>query len=340
MTNGHNPRGYDPADYRALANSSLAEALAAELRFDGKEDAAVFFARELDHVKAGTYDKVYPEFTALKLFPVPSEVNPGAESVTFYGFEKTGMAAIIHNYGTDLPRTDTHGVPVTRPVKSLGASCGYSNQEMRASRLAGKSLDIRKAASAKYAIDYEINRIAWAGDKRSGLQGVLSPENDVPVFALKTNAAGTSTKFVDKTPEEQLRDIAEMVRFTAALTNSVERPDTLALPTEAYLHLFDTPRSADSDLSIGEWILKNSPRLKKIVEAPELNPDSGITPYPGTGVGFMFSRDSMKFTIEIPMPFYQYPVQPRNLEFVVPCESRMAGAIMFRPLSALIVPGI
>ena len=250
------------------------------------------------------------------------------------------MAEIIHNYGTDLPRTDTHGFPTTRPIKSIGASYGYSNQEMRASRMAGKALDARKAASSKYAIDYGINKIAWAGDSKSGLHGVLSPENDIPVFTLQTNAKGTSTRFVDKTPNEQLRDIAAMVRFTAALTHSVERPDTLALPTETYLHLFDTPRSDDSDMSIGQWILKNSPRLKNIVEAPELNPDSGITPYPGIGVGFMFRRDPMKFTIEIPMPFFQYPVQPRNLEFVVPCESRVAGAVIYYPFSALIIPGI
>ena len=206
--------------------------------------------------------------------------------------------------------------------------------------MAGKALDARKAASSKKAIDIATNKIAWAGDQKSGLHGVLSLENDIPVFVLQANASGSSTRFVDKTPEEQLRDISAMVRFTAALTNSVERPDTLALPTEAYLHLFDTPRSHDSDLSIGQWILKNSPRLKNIVEAPELNPDSGITPYPGVGVGFMFKKDPEKFTIEIPMPFYQYPVQPRNLEFVVPCESRVAGALIYYPFSALIIPGI
>jgi len=333
---------FDMKDYEALRASQIAAALAETpgMRFDGAEDASVFFARELDYIKTQTYDVLYPEFTALSLFAVSSDANIGAETITFYSYDKNGMAKIISNYADDLPRTDTHGIPTTRPIRSIGDSYGYSNQEMRASRMAGKSLDVRKADSAKYAIDYLTNKIAWAGDEKHGLQGVLSPMNDVPMFTLSTNVAGTSTRFVDKTPQEKLADIAAMVQFVADLTNSVERPDTLALPTDAYLNLFDTPRSDASDLSVGAWILKNMPRLKAIVEAPELNPNSNITPYPGIGVGFMFKKDPKKFTIEIPMPFYQYPVQPRNLEFVVPCESRVAGSIIYYPLSMLIIPGV
>jgi hypothetical protein len=92
--------------------------------------------------------------------------------------------------------------------------------------------------------------------------------------------------------------------------------------------------------TIMKWILDNNPRIKRIVEAPELNADSGITPYPGEGVGFLFSADSSKFTIEIPMPFYQNPVQQEGLEFKVICETRMAGAIIYYPMSMLIIPGI
>ena len=82
------------------------------------------------------------------------------------------------------------------------------------------------------------------------------------------------------------------------------------------------------------------PRLKAIVEAPELNPDSEITPFPGIGVGFMYQKDKRKFSIEIPMPFYQYPIQARNLGFIVLCESRIAGALIYYGKSMLIIPGV
>lgn len=333
---------FDRADFESLRASQIPGTLVGikSMRFDSAEDASVFFARELDYIKSETYDVLYPEFTAMALFPQTSEVDPGAETITFYSYDKTGMARIIQNYATDLPRVDVKGRPTSVPVKSVGDSYGYSVQEMRASRMAGKSLDVRRGDAAKYAIDREINRIAWAGDPETGLVGVLSPGNDIPLFTLPTNAAGTSTKFVDKTPEEVLSDIKAIQAYTAALTKSVERPDTLALPTDAYLYLANTPRSDHSDRSILSWILENSPRLKEIVEAPELNADSGITPYPGQSVAFMFRKDAKKFTIENPLPFYQHPIQPNRLEFEVPCEARTAGAIIYYPLSMLIIPGV
>jgi hypothetical protein len=331
---------YDQADYEALRHSQMPSTLARQnsLRFDSAEDASVFFARELDYIKTETYDVLYPEFTAVALFPFSSEVDPGAQTVTFYAYDKSGFAKIIQNYATDLPRADVKGVPQTARIYGVGDSFGYSVDEMRASRFAGKSLDVRKGESARYAIERELNRIAWVGDAGTNLVGVLSDSNNVPLFTLSVGAGG-STKWVNKTPVEILNDIAAMQAYTAALTKSVERPDTLAIPTDAFLYIANTPRSEQSDKSILSWVLENSPRLKEIVEAPELNADSGVTSY-AQGVGFMFTKDARKFTIENPLPFFQHPIQPKGLEFEIPCEAKTAGALIYYPLSMLIIPGI
>ncbi len=333
---------FDYSDYAVLTASQIPATLSADksLRFDSAEDASVFFARELDYIKANAYDVLYPEFNAVNLFPTTSEVDPGAETITYYSYEKTGMAKIIQNYATDLPRTDVKGKPTTSNIKSLGASYGYSVQEMRASRMAGKSLDVRKGDSAKYAIDRKINEIAWAGDKETGLVGVLSPGNDVPMYTLPMNAAGTSSRWVDKTPKEILADVKSILSFVDKVTLSVEKPDVLALPTDAYNHIEMTPRSEQSDTSIRKWILDNMTQLKDIVKAPELNASSNITPYAEQDVAFLYKDDPNKFSIEIPLPFYQHTIQPEKLEFVIPCESRIAGVIIYYPLSMLIIPGV
>lgn len=113
MKNKHT--AFDPTDRRVLERSGIASTLAAnpEMRFDGEEDASLYFARELDYVKAKTYDRVYPELTALQMFPVTHEVPEGAETVTYYGYEKRGLARIIANYADDLPRADVAGQPKT-----------------------------------------------------------------------------------------------------------------------------------------------------------------------------------------------------------------------------------
>lgn len=336
---------YDQNDYDALLHSKIPAALVEtpRMNFDDAADASVFFARELDYVKSQSYDVEYPEFTALKLFPVSSEVSPGAETITYYSYDKTGMAKIISNYATDLPRADVKGKPTTATIKSIGDSYGYSIQEMRASAMAGKSLDARKAESARYQIDYLNNKIAWNGDAETGLRGVLSKDNDVPLY-VPANGAKGSAKWADKTEDEILADITGMLKQMARTTKKVEKPDTLALPSEAYIEI-QNRRIESTATTVLKYIQDNITDIKNIVSCPELDPDSVDTnPYAaesdGKGVMLLFKNDPRKFTIENPLSFMQYPVQPEGLEMVVPCEARTAGAIIYYPLSMLIAAGI
>lgn len=331
---------YDELDYLMLKSSGVANAVAGTVaeercRFDSADDAAVFFARELDYVKAKTYEKVYPQLTALSLFPRTSEVDPGAETLTYYTYEKTGVAKIISNYATDLPRVDIKGNPSTVHIKGLGDSYGYSVQEMRASRYQGKNLDARKADTAHYAIDNLDNLIAWVGDESTGLVGVLSDSNDIPVFT-------PTGKFDELDPDEIIAEITSWYKYIAELTAGIEVPDTLCLPTSLYLTL-QNKRLPNTSSSVLTYITDNIKQLKSIVQAPELAANSTATnPYAAEGlnVAFLFTNDAEKLAIEEPLPFTQHPVQVKGLESIVNCEARTAGVVIYYPYSALIIPGV
>lgn len=345
MTKQQKNMRYDQQDYEALLASNIPASIAAtpSMNFDDAEAASVFFARELDYVKAQSYDVEYPELTALKLFPVTSEVDPGAETVTYYSYDRVGLAKIISNYATDLPRADVKGKPSTAIIKSIGDSYGYSIQEMRASRMAGKSLDTRKADSARSQIEYLNNRIAWCGDPETGLKGVLSEGNDVPLYVLGNGKSG-KTEWAEKTADEILADITGMLKQMATVTKKVEKPDTLAISADAYIEI-QNKRIDGTATTVLKYIQDNIPDIKEIVSCAELDADSVDTnPYAaeedGKAVAFLFKNDPRKFSIENPMPFIQYPVQTQGLEVVVPCEARTAGAMIYYPMSMLIAVGI
>ncbi len=346
MSKQYNPNmpstGYDPADLAALKASNIPQALAAggQYRFDNAEDAAVFFARELDYIKSKSYDKIYPEFTALNNFPITHEVPEGAETTTYYSYEKTGMASIISNYATDLPRADVKGKPSTTNIKSLGASYGYSAQDMRASRLAGKSLDTRRAEAARYAIDRTTNVIAFVGDKEHNLMGMLSEDNNIPLFTLSTvEVEGEKyTDFKHKSAAQILDDINAMFAYQSKITKNVERADTLALPASVFIDI-STRQVPNTGYTVLRFLKENAPYLKRIISAPELEDDAEETNPYGKGVILLYTNSADKFSLEIPMSYYQYPLQNRNLEVIVPCEERVAGIIMYYPLSAMIAVG-
>lgn len=339
-------KSYDRTEAEVLLRSSIPSVVRASkgTHFDSDEDVSLFFARELDHVKAESYDVEYPEFTALNLFPISSDTDAGAETVTYYTYDKTGLAKVIDNYSTDLPRADATGKPSYAQVKSIGASYGYSAQEMRASKLANKHLDTRKAESARYQIDNLINRIAWAGDSESGLMGVLSEGQNIPLFTITAGAYSGKTTWSEKTADEILKDINDMQKQVAKVTKNVERPDTLCVPSDVFMDI-STRRLPDTMITVMKFLLDNAPYLKNIIATPELDSDAIETnPYAktsnGQSVAFLFKNDKRKLTIENPMPYLQYPVQIKGLETVVPCEARTAGAIVFYPLSALIAIGL
>lgn len=118
---------YDAAEARILRNDAIISAVMASdgARFDSAEDASVFFARELDYVKTKSYDVQYPELTALTLFPISHEADAGAETVTYYTYDKSGMPFMQHqlqvkNLETIIPcESRVAGMIVYYPMSAL-----------------------------------------------------------------------------------------------------------------------------------------------------------------------------------------------------------------------------
>lgn len=207
--------------------------------------------------------------------------------------------------------------------------------------MAGKSLDVRKGESARYAMDYVVNKIAWAGDAEHGLIGILSEGNDIPKYVLSTVTVDGKehTEFRYKNADQILEDINGMQKYVAKITKNVEKPDTLVLPSDVYIDLA-TRRIPDTETTILKFVLDHAPYLKEIREANELQAESTDINPTGSNVMFLFTNDEKKMTLEIPMHFYQYPLQEKGLEIEIPCEQRVAGMVIYYPLSGLLAEGV
>jgi hypothetical protein len=303
------------------------------INLDSAETA--FFARELESIKSKSYDIEFPPLKATKLIPVSTEAGAGAESITYQSFEETGLARIISSYADDFPRCDIRGKEFITPVKSIGASYGYSMQEIRAAMFVGRNLTQRQANATRRANDQKVNRLAWFGDNGSNILGLTNNPN-IPAASVPADGVGASTLWVNKTPDQILRDMNQLSNGIVALTNGVEMPNTLILPIDQYTQISSTPRSANSDTTILEYFIQNNPFITTIDWVPELK---GAGPG-GVNIMIAYEKNPDKLTMEIPMPFTQHQPQERGLEFVVHCESRYGGIIIYYPLSLSIGEGI
>lgn len=301
-------------------------------------DGAVFFQRQLEHIKAKSYDVRYAELKARQLFPVSNDGGIGVTSITYRTYDQAGAAKIINAYADDLPRADIAGKETTIPVRSVGISYGYNLDEIQAAQLTGFPLDQRRANAARRSNEQVVNDVAFFGDAESGLGGLFDNPN------IPTGAAvnpGSGTEFVNKTPDQILFDINDGFADIFETTKMVEQGNTLMLPPNQWSFIMSTPRSANSDTTIAMYIVQNSPYINSIEDIIPVNECAAANnPLLSTDAMVFYDRNPDKLQLEIPVELEMLPVQLKNLEFIIPGRSRLGGLNIYYPLSLNIVTGI
>ncbi len=301
-------------------------------RMDAAESA--FLSRQLEHIRAQTYDIKYVQLKGRAFCPVDNSVSPGAETVTYRQYDARGLAKIIANYADDLPRADVVAAEFTSKIRGIGSSYGYSLQEVRAARFAGVPLEQRKANAARKAIEEKLDKVAQTGDSAHGLLGILNQPN-ATVYSIPNGAAGTAT-WSTKTPDEVVKDMHGIVNNQISVTKEVEAPDTMILPIEQY-QLVSSIRMGDgSDKTILDFFLETSPYIKEV--SPWYACD-------GAGAGatdrmVVYRKDPDAIVLVIPQEFEQLTPEQRGLQTITACHMRTGGVIMYYPLSMSYGDGI
>lgn len=298
-------------------------------------DGDIFFARQLEDVQSRIYEYKYAALKSFQYIPINYDIPAGAEYVTATGYQSVGRARIINSYADDLPEAGILGTQLTNPVQSIGTSYRYSYQEIRNAQMANLPLSTILAEAARRANDQLVNTLAISGNPASGMTGLINNPS-VPEITVPATGTGASTLWVNKTPEQVLADMNLVVNQIVVNSNGVEMPDTLLLPLAQYTYIASTPRSANSDMTILQYFLMNNPFITTVDWLAQL---AGA----GTGgadIMLAYEKNENKLAMQIAMPFTQYNPQERNLEFVIPCESRFGGVTIYYPLSIIIGVGI
>lgn len=302
-------------------------------KLDANESA--FFENELKYVKSKAYDTKQKPLKGLTLIPISTEAGVGVRDITFQRYTGIGFAKVISDYAKDLPRADVYGEEVTVKVRSIGASYGYTIDEIRASQVSGKRLDQRKAAAARRAIEQKLNALALRGDANSKIQGLLNYPG-ISDYTVPADGTSSSKNWSKKTADQIVRDISGLTTLVMSSTNGVEAPTDLILPLDQYNLIATTRVGSNSDKTILAYVLETHPSLKRIDWLVELK-GAGSS---GTDRMMCFVKDEDHMTFELPLPFEQFDAQQEGLEFSVPCMAKTAGVIVYYPLSIAYGDGI
>jgi hypothetical protein len=302
------------------------------MNLDANESA--FFKRELEVVKAKSYDVKWAPNKALALLPVDSSAGPAATEITYRSYTRVGLAKMVADYATDFPRVDVYGTETSVKPHDIGASYGYSIQEIRRAQMTGFPLETRRADAARRAIEDKINTIAFSGDTATNLVGFLSCTGATE-FTLASGTGGYT--WATKTADEILADMNGLVYAVVAATNGVEIPDTMLLPLAQYNQIGTKRLGTYSDTTVLDYFLKTNQYVKRIEWLNELKTgdDTGLTTR-----AIVFKNDAEHLELVLPVPFEQFEAEKKGLAYTIPCMARIGGVVQHYPLATAFVDGI
>lgn len=292
-----------------------------------KQDDALFIAQELNYIRSRALEVEHSPLNSFWVFPQETDVPAGAETALQLVYDSVGMAKIVADYGDDLPRAEAVATTIPAKVYTVGDSYGYNYVELEHARMANVNLEARKALSARRGVDLKLNNIAWFGDAEHGIVGFINNAN-IATVTIPADGTGSSAQFVDKTPDQIIRDMNAIINEVSNNTNGVEMPDTVLMSPAVYDLLESTPKSQYSDRTILEFLRGAHPEVTRWMKIGELKgAGTGGTDMVIVGV---FRPEYVRQ--ENPVRFEQLPVQYRNLEYVVPCVSRTLGVTVNVPV--------
>lgn len=291
-----------------------------EIRLDANETA--YLNRQLEHLKAQTYDVEYARLSALEVFSIDATTPQYAETVTYQQFDSKGQAELISDYG-NLPTIEVGMKPFTTNVKDLGLSASYTIKDIKRGAIQGTPLPSRKMLAIREGIMQLHNRLFWLGDSGAGITGVLSQAN-VPNAVVATGTGGTT--WATKTASEMYADLTGAVIDMITLTKGVEVPNFIVM-TSAKLESLRTKRLGDNT---GDTVLeafqKQYPNITFYTE------ELFETAFTGGANGFLLGNNNpIKIELQAPIVIEIQAPQQQGLAFSVPAIASNGGCTMYKP---------
>lgn len=309
-------------------------------RLDADETAML--ALQLEQLRARVYEAPYSNLQTVAAVPMSSDVDADAESFAWEEIDRVGEAAFISDdsLGDDLRSVEIKGVKQTRAIFTAGVAVNYSMAEMRRAARAGKPLQARKLAAAREAFDRLVDRVAARGDTVHGIASgvcnhpVGTGSTQVRSTAL-TPAAWTTGSLVAQT---MLDNLLTAVAAQVSDSDGTFAPDTLALPMYARLRLAHTMFTDGRPESVLERFLKINGSVRRVIDLNRLKEADGTAANQSRGL--LMATSNQNFEIVVPQPFTLRPPQEIGLGVRIMAIGRIAGFVIYQPLSMRYLTGL
>lgn len=152
---------------------------------------------------------------------------------------------------------------VTQPLTPWGMELKYTVLELESAARLGRPVDAQKFDGLQLKHQMDIDEMVYIGDTALGFYGLLNSDNrsgtdKVTNVANVPNGASGHSQWVDKTADEILLDVNEILTSAWAASAYAVMPDHLGLTPTNFGYIATEKVSEAGNVSILKYILENN----------------------------------------------------------------------------------
>lgn len=298
------------------------------------QDSVDQISMNLNYFEGIIAERFKIETTASKYIKPNYDIPRYAETYSYEIFQVEMRAGFISEKADDIKFVSGQSTVRQFNIGKIGAGFEYSDDDILRAAAAKVNVNTTKLEAAAESVRRFMNDVALFGDANRNIIGWFN-NPDITPAEVAENAAGTSTKWVNKTVVEMVQDI---INLQETIVFNYRTPNTLLLPRAQYFLLANTiyPNSA---LFAIERLRLTIPELE-IHYCPELTgafKDANGVAQDGM---IMYDRHAAGFTQAIPLAPQILPVQTYNLMHKVLIVAKHGGTQIQDPFSQAFAYGI
>lgn len=190
---------------------------------------------------------IYPQ-----LIPVDTTANPWTETVIFYSSEEFGEADWINTNADDIPLAGTERNRYRSAIHEAALGYAYGYGEVQKAQRDGVPLEAERADAAREGAQRMVQRIAFYGDEKMGLEGLFDHSAVTPEGATNGDWDNPVT-----TEDDMLDDVNDLLTASQVGTNYTSISDTLLMPTKKLTRLGRTRLAGTTDTALSFLMTNN-----------------------------------------------------------------------------------
>jgi len=229
----------------------------------------MFNPRDLTYKFKRIMEEKKAPLSALKCFPVNTEVSPGSLKYEQYRMYSTGKAVVYRGgSGADIPRVALGQASVQCNCVYLVSAADINWLENLRANMTGLDIQARKMRACRRAIDELENKWTFEGSVAWGLYGLLN-------HPYVDTAYSTVSYDSDAAADDIATDFGYWANYASNESSGANQCDTLLIAGKAATYLRNRRYGDNADKSLFDWMVSANPHIKQVIEVAELNDAGG-----------------------------------------------------------------